>query len=210
MKILAQTSRVLDQAFEIGAFGATEANGELVVLPGTDWPLKAEFFREVPDLLVSGRDGESFVICDYFHGDTATDLVIEGGFLLWLNLIERLATERPAPGQYAQAATVDGESEPQAPSEEELAAREATNAALEAGETPEFVLEAAAREAFGESDVANSFGGLGVFGVENGGNSKETSKEYKRAVQVAFEAANARGASLDEVAEIEAEVRENF
>ena len=109
MKISAQTSRVLDQAFEIGAFGATEANGELVVLPCADWPLKAEFVREVPDLLVSGLDGESFAICDYFHGDTATDLVTEGGSLLRLNLIERLATGGLAPGQYAQAVTMDGE-----------------------------------------------------------------------------------------------------
>ena len=109
MKILVQTSRVLGQAFEIGAFGATQANGELVVLPGTDWPLKAEFVCEVPDLLVSGRDGESFVICNYFYGDTATYLVTEGGCLLRLNLIERLATGGPAPGRYAQAATVDGE-----------------------------------------------------------------------------------------------------
>ena len=109
MKISAPTSRVLDQAFEIGAFGATEANGELVVLPGADWPLKAEFVSELPDLLVSGRDVESFAICDYFHGDTATDLVTEGGSLLRLNLIERLATGGPAPGQYAQAVTMDGE-----------------------------------------------------------------------------------------------------
>ena len=65
MKISGQTSRFLDQAFEIGAFGATEANGELVVLPCADWPLKAEFVREVPDLLVSGHDGESFAICNY-------------------------------------------------------------------------------------------------------------------------------------------------
>ncbi|MEC9185206.1 MAG: hypothetical protein VX930_13095 [Pseudomonadota bacterium] len=81
MKILAQTSRVLDQEFELSDFGATEANGELVVLPGADWPLKAEFVCDVPDLLVAGRDRESFVICDYFHGDTATDLVTEGGSL---------------------------------------------------------------------------------------------------------------------------------
>lgn len=83
MKILAQTSRVLDQAFEIGAFGATEANGELFVLPGADWPHKTEIVREVPDLLVSSRDGESFVICDYFHGDTATDLGTEDVSLFW-------------------------------------------------------------------------------------------------------------------------------
>ena len=102
------TSRFLDQAFEIGAFGATEANGELVVLSCADWPLKAEFFREVPDLLVSGHDGESFAICDYFHSDTATGLVTEGGSLLRLNLIERLATGGLAPDQYAQAVTMDG------------------------------------------------------------------------------------------------------
>ena len=108
MKISGQTSRFLDQAFEIGAFGATEANGELVALQYADWPLKAEFVREVPDLLVSGHDGESFAICDYFHSDTATDLVTVGGSLLRLNLIERLATGGLAPGQYAQSVTMDG------------------------------------------------------------------------------------------------------
>ena len=41
---------------------------------------------------------------------TATDLVTEGGSLLRLNLIERLATGGMAPGQYAQAITMDGES----------------------------------------------------------------------------------------------------
>ena len=65
VKMSAQTCRVLDQAFEIGACGATEANGELVVLPCADWPLKAALVREVPDLLVSGHDGESFAICNY-------------------------------------------------------------------------------------------------------------------------------------------------
>ncbi|MED6308992.1 MAG: hypothetical protein VX624_03725, partial [Pseudomonadota bacterium] len=92
MKIPGQTSRFLAQAFEIGAFGATVANGELVVLSCANWPLKAEFVREIRDLLEFGHDGESFAICDYFHGDTATDLVTEGGYLLRLNLIERLAT----------------------------------------------------------------------------------------------------------------------
>ena len=109
MKISAQTCRVLDQAFEIGACGATEANGELVVLPCADWPLKAALVREVPDLLVSGHDGESFAICDYFYRDTATDLITEGGSLLRSNLIERLATGGLAPGQYAQAVNMDGE-----------------------------------------------------------------------------------------------------
>ena len=50
----------LAQAFEIGAFGATEANGELVVLPCADWPLKAEFVRErakVTYWYFSGHDG---------------------------------------------------------------------------------------------------------------------------------------------------------
>ena len=37
-----------------------------------------------------------------------TDLVTEGGSLLRLNFIERLATGGLAPGQYAQAATMDG------------------------------------------------------------------------------------------------------
>ena len=65
-------------------------------------------------------------------------------------------------------------------------------------------------ETYGASDITNSFGGPGVFGVENGGNTEETGKEFERAVQDAVEAANARGASPDEVSEIEAEVRENF
>ena len=78
-----------------------------------------------------------------------------------------------------------------------------------AGQTLEGALKAAI-ETYGESDIANSFGEPSVIGVENGGNTEETVKEFKRAVRDAFEAVNARGASPDEVSEIEAVVRENF
>jgi len=109
VKIAAQTFRVSDQSDEFGGYRAVEANDEMIVLPGGDWPLKAEFIRQGPDLLISGRDGESFVVRDYFQGDVAADLVTESGSLLRSGLIDRLATGTPAPGQYAQAAVADSD-----------------------------------------------------------------------------------------------------
>ena len=56
MKITAQTFHVSDRAMEHGVHGASGSNSNLIVLPGGDWPLTAQFIRQGPDLLVAGRD----------------------------------------------------------------------------------------------------------------------------------------------------------
>lgn len=71
------------------------------IVPGGAWPLKADFIRQGPDLLISGGDGESFLVRDYFFQDELADLHTEGGAVLRGSLIERLAPA-PAPAQFAQ------------------------------------------------------------------------------------------------------------
>ena len=109
MKIGAQKFHVSDRAVEHGVYGASGSSSTLIVVPGGDWPLNAQFIRQGPDLLIAGRDGESFLLRDYFHGGTSSDLVTESGSLLRSELVERLLTGMPAPGQYAQTAGEEGE-----------------------------------------------------------------------------------------------------
>ena len=85
---------------------AIDVYDSFVVLPGGSWPLNAEFVRQGPDLLVSGRAGESFVVRDYFMQESPAELRTEGGAVLKGTLVERL-TGTPAPGQYAQGASTD-------------------------------------------------------------------------------------------------------
>lgn len=81
--------------------GGAQSFGDSIVVPGGAWPLTAEFVRQGPDLLISGRDGESFVVRDYFFRETAADLHTEGGAVLPGAIVERL-TGPLAPGQFAQ------------------------------------------------------------------------------------------------------------
>ena len=75
--------------------------GDAIVVPGGAWPLNADFLRQGPVLLISGRDGESFVVRDYFFHETVADIRTEGGAVLPGAVVERL-TGVLAPGQYAQ------------------------------------------------------------------------------------------------------------
>ena len=50
----------------LSTHAAIDVCEDFIVLPGGAWPLHADFIRQGPDLLVSGRDGESFVVREYF------------------------------------------------------------------------------------------------------------------------------------------------
>lgn len=105
--------KITAQIFEVGnanhslpnspVMGAQDASESHVVIPGGAWPLTADYLRQGLDLLVSGKDGQSFVVRDYFLEDTQADIHTEGGAVLPANIVDRLTTG-PAPGQYAQSA----------------------------------------------------------------------------------------------------------
>ena len=57
--------------------------------------------RQGFDLLISGRDGESFLVRDYFFNETVVDIHTNGGAVLPGAIVERL-TNALAPGQSAQ------------------------------------------------------------------------------------------------------------
>ena len=56
--------------------GVAQSLGRLVVVPGGAWPLNTNFLRQGLDLLISGKDGESFVVRAYFFNKTAVDIHI--------------------------------------------------------------------------------------------------------------------------------------
>lgn len=107
MKISAQAFNIghHDQSGEIEKInalnGGAQSFGGPIVVPGGAWPLNAEFVRQGPDLLISGHDGESFVVRDYFFRESAADIQTEGGAVLPGAIVERL-TGPLAPGQFAQ------------------------------------------------------------------------------------------------------------
>ena len=107
MKIAAQAFRIGHHDHSLGfeqikaSNGGVQNFGDPIIVPGGAWPLKADFLRQGPDLLISGRDGESFVVRDYFFHETVVDIHTEGGAVLPGAIVERL-TGGLAPGQYAQ------------------------------------------------------------------------------------------------------------
>src|SRR5688572_28680302 len=74
-----------------------------LTLPDSDLLWNAEFKRSGPDLMLTGQDGQRYVIPDYFKREAPTDLVSPDGAMIEGRVVELLAGPR-APDQYAQAA----------------------------------------------------------------------------------------------------------
>ena len=76
--------------------------GDVDILVGSGkFMLHAEFERSGADLIISGADGSTVVVVDYFNSGTPANLLSDNGAMLSGELVDILAGPL-APGQYAQ------------------------------------------------------------------------------------------------------------
>ena len=83
-----------------------DAPGHIVV-PDTELLLSAKYSKAGADLVLTGADGEKFVIADYFNREHPADLVAPGGAALSAATVEKLTVSETA-GQYAQVGAPAG------------------------------------------------------------------------------------------------------
>ncbi len=84
-----------------------EVSGGPVTVPDAHLLFTAEFSRIGDDLLLTGQDGTTLLIQNYFAFDTPPMLLSPLGAMLPPGLVELLVGPR-APGQYAQATEPEG------------------------------------------------------------------------------------------------------
>ena len=69
-----------------------EADGlDIIEIPGTNWLMSADFIRDGDDLYLVGKEGQKFLITDYFADDTPPDLKTASGAVLKAETVEKLA-----------------------------------------------------------------------------------------------------------------------
>ena len=78
---------------------------DIVEIPGTNWLMSADFIRDGDDLYVVGKDGQEFLLTDYFGDDTPPDLKTASGAVLKADTVEKFAGPE-APAQVAQAGPI--------------------------------------------------------------------------------------------------------
>ncbi|MFQ5773582.1 MAG: hypothetical protein ACE5GS_03595, partial [Kiloniellaceae bacterium] len=101
-------ARVGDGAPEAGArLPSIEANGVSVIVPDAELLFTADYSRIGDDLLLTGQDGTTLLIEDYFALDAAPLLLSPLGAMMSPELVAALVGPR-APGQVAQAAPFEG------------------------------------------------------------------------------------------------------
>ncbi|MEM8690025.1 MAG: FecR domain-containing protein, partial [Pseudomonadota bacterium] len=81
--------------------------GEPITVPNAHLLFTAQFEHQGSDLVLTGDDGQTVVVEDYFTAETLPDLISPEGGRLYASVVESLAGPR-APGQYAQAGSPDG------------------------------------------------------------------------------------------------------
>jgi len=86
---------------------ADDASPSPIVIDDTAWLLSAHFRKAGPDLVLSGEDGKSIVVVDYFRLTTKPALQSGGGATLSPGLVEQLAAP-DHPHQFAQAGAPAG------------------------------------------------------------------------------------------------------
>ena len=78
-----------------------------IVIPDTELLFSAKFKKAGGDLILTGEDGNKFVVSGYFNQTKRPDLAAPGGAFLSGDLVERLAGPE-TPGQYAQVGAPAG------------------------------------------------------------------------------------------------------
>src|SRR6185295_14160993 len=86
---------------------ANDTSASPIVIDDTAWLLSAHFRKAGPDLVLSGEDGKSIVVVDYFRLTTKPALQSGGGATLSPGLVEQLAAP-DHPHQFAQAGAPAG------------------------------------------------------------------------------------------------------
>ena len=92
----------IDYAFTESSAEAVIAEGGPITVPDAHLLFTAQFSREGHDLLLTGEDGKTLLIVDYFGAHQPADLVSPEGAILSSSVVQSLAGPL-APGQYAQA-----------------------------------------------------------------------------------------------------------
>jgi len=92
----------VDYAFSEPSAEALLADGGPVTVPDAHLLFTADFSRSGHDLLLTGEDGKTLLIVDYFGPHGPVDLVSPSGAILSSSAVQSLAGPL-APGQYAQA-----------------------------------------------------------------------------------------------------------
>ncbi len=101
-------SSSLEDLFSVSAsVSGIEAREGSIEIPSGDFLFNAEFSRTGSDLVLTGADGQSIVVIDYFGLAAPASLKSPAGAVLTADLVETLVGPR-APGQYAQAAAPSG------------------------------------------------------------------------------------------------------
>src|SRR6187431_1252747 len=92
----------VDYAFSEPTGEAVLAQGGPVTVPDAHLLFNADFGRSGHDLLLTGSDGKTLTIVDYFGAHGPVDLMSPDGAVLKSSVVQSLAGPL-APGQYAQA-----------------------------------------------------------------------------------------------------------
>lgn len=83
------------------------AAGNSVTVPDAKLMFTGDYSRSGENLVLSGDDGSSLVIGDYFASETSATLVSPSGSILTGDVVQSLAGPM-FPGQYAQAGGPEG------------------------------------------------------------------------------------------------------
>src|SRR5690242_13320215 len=86
----------------VGVIAHDHADADFVTVPDARLLFSAEFRRSGSDLILSGPDGQKFVVFDYFRFEKRPDLISADGAVLSADVVGALAHANALP-QYAQA-----------------------------------------------------------------------------------------------------------
>jgi len=89
---------------EVKTIAHDQAGADFVIVPDARFLFSAEFRRSASDLILTGPDGQKFVVFDYFRVEKRPDLISADGAVLSADVVEALAHANTPP-QYAQATT---------------------------------------------------------------------------------------------------------
>src|SRR5581483_10397583 len=87
---------------QVRAIAHDHANATSLTVPDASFLFSAEFKRSGSDLVLTGPDGQKFIVFDYFRFEKRPDLVTGEGAVLSAKVVEALAAAS-TPTQYAQA-----------------------------------------------------------------------------------------------------------
>ena len=87
---------------QVNAIAHDHADATFVTVPDARFLFSAEFKRSGSDLILTGPDGQKFVVFDYFRFEKRPDLISADGAVLSADVVEALALANTLP-QYAQA-----------------------------------------------------------------------------------------------------------